>query len=62
VWKEPLGRPRYRLKIILKSIVEKCDLRMWNGFTQIKITTGGGPLCRQYATSNSIKDGNFLTS
>jgi hypothetical protein len=42
--KRPLGRPRRRLKIILRWIFRKCDVGVWTGSSWLRIGTVGGHL------------------
>ena len=40
-----LGDPGVVGRIILRWIVKKWDVRVWNGSNWLKIGTGGGYLC-----------------
>ena len=42
--KRPLGRPRLRLRIILRLIFRKWDVRAWTRSIWLRIGTGGGHL------------------
>jgi hypothetical protein len=39
--KKPLGRPRCRLKIILKWIFRKWSVGVWTGSSCVRVRTGG---------------------
>jgi hypothetical protein len=42
--KSPVGRPRRRVKDVIKWILGILDGRVWSGFTWLRIGTGGGLL------------------
>jgi len=41
VGKRPLGRPRHRLRLILRWIFRKWDVGVWTGLSWLRIGTGG---------------------
>jgi hypothetical protein len=39
--KRPLGRPRHRLRLILRWMFRKWDVGVWTGLSWLRIGTGG---------------------
>jgi hypothetical protein len=58
--KRPLGRPRGRWGIILRRIFRKLDVRVWTGFSWLKLETMAGTCECGNEPSGSIKCGEFL--
>jgi hypothetical protein len=45
--KRPLQRPKHRQGIILQQILKKWDVRVWTGFSWLRMESSGRLLCTQ---------------